>query len=173
MQDTPIGDYSYKRRLKYMLAYKSILTKFLIGEPYSVCNVDDILVHVNVTCQGRRHPSWGNQVFLALAHIGTRWRREWALRSPDFFRMMGIRIPQGISPFPVAPNLGGQNQKHKTCYFSWTNGWIISNFLSWVYISSMDTWHNTRLFDLTYFSRSQRSKFKTIYKKLACFVTIK
>jgi hypothetical protein len=34
------------------------------------------------------------------------------------------------------------------------------NFYHWY----KDTWHNTQVFDLTYFSRSQRSKFKTYYK---------
>jgi hypothetical protein len=37
--------------------------------------------------------------------------------------------------------------------------------------SSKDTWHNTRDSDLTYFSRSQRSKFKILHW-LARFVTI-
>jgi hypothetical protein len=30
---------------------------------------------------------------------------------------------------------GDQNRKHKKCYDSWTNGWIISKFLSWVYLA--------------------------------------
>jgi hypothetical protein len=29
---------------------------------------------------------------------------------------------------------GGQNWKCKKCYNSWTNGWIISKFLSWVHL---------------------------------------
>jgi hypothetical protein len=43
-----------------------------------------------------------------------------------------------------------------TSAMTWTNDWISTKFLSWV--PPKDTWHYTRVFDLTNFSRSQRSK---------------
>jgi hypothetical protein len=52
----------------------------------------------------------------------------------------------------------GQNRKHKKCYNYWTNGWIISKFVGQV--SNKDTWHNTQVFDFTYFWRSHRSMLK-------------
>jgi hypothetical protein len=56
----------------------------------------------------------------------------------------------------------GPKPKTQKCYFSWTNGWIISKLYMYIgtCTSSKDTWHNTRVFDLTYFSRSQRSTLK-------------
>jgi hypothetical protein len=50
----------------------------------------------------------------------------------------------------------GPKQKTKNWYNSWTNGWIISKD------------KDTQVFDLTYFSRSQRLKFKT-YCKVGLF----
>jgi hypothetical protein len=35
---------------------------------------------------------------------------------------------------------GGQNQKHKKCYDSWTNDWIISKFLSQGYLIRIQAW---------------------------------
>jgi hypothetical protein len=49
---------------------------------------------------------------------------------------------------------GAKTENTKKCYNSWTNGWIISKFVS----CNKDTWHNIWVFDFTYFSRSQKSK---------------
>jgi hypothetical protein len=68
--------------------------------------------------------------------------------------------PDRISNMAMRP--GGHLGKSTKSYYSWTNGWIISKFLSST--SNKDTWHNTPVFYLTYFSRSQRSKFKTNYE---------
>jgi hypothetical protein len=66
--------------------------------------------------------------------------------------------------------------KRRTSSYSWTNGWIISKFLSWVHLIKIHgmipgflIWPT---FDLTYFWRSQqRSKFETA-PVLARFITI-
>jgi hypothetical protein len=69
--------------------------------------------------------------------------------------------PSCFSPILfLAWSLGGQTRKHKNCYNSWTNGWDrLQIFI--IGTSNKGTWHNPRVFDLTYFWRSKRSKFKT------------
>jgi hypothetical protein len=69
--------------------------------------------------------------------------------------------PDRISNMAVRP--GGHIGKSTKSYYSWTNGWIISKFFI-IGMSNKDTWHNTTVFYLTYFSRSQRSKFETNYE---------
>jgi hypothetical protein len=56
----------------------------------------------------------------------------------------------------------GAKTENAECNNSWTNGWIISKFYHGYCTSNNDTGHYTRAFDLTNFSRSQRSKFSVV-----------
>jgi hypothetical protein len=61
-------------------------------------------------------------------------------------------------------------RKHKKSYYFWTNSSIDSKFLSWV-DRCKDTWHNTQVFDLTYFSRSLWGQSSIWITQLARFVS--
>jgi hypothetical protein len=58
---------------------------------------------------------------------------------------------------------GGHLGKATKCSYSWTKCLDHLQILI-IGTSNKDTWHNTWVFDLTYFSRSQRSKFETKYE---------
>jgi hypothetical protein len=105
---------------------------------------------------------WGHYVFTQdvvrkrfvsarwLNHVSSGWFKFSVVGVGSLSKTRAVPHPRWLLQQPY--------WKHKKCYYSWTNGSIELKFLSWVE-SSMDTWHNTWVFDLTYFSKSLRSKF--------------
>jgi hypothetical protein len=65
--------------------------------------------------------------------------------------------------FKVTEVKYGHLGKSTKSYYSWTK-WLDHLQMFIIGSSNKHTWHNTPVFDLTYFSRSQWSKFETNYE---------
>jgi hypothetical protein len=99
----------------------------------------------------------GLQIWLPGAHLGKPTESYWP---ETLYVLLGKSNSQTTFRSSLIFGLVTRGPKLKTQKVLWhlTNGWIISKFLCTFH---KDTWHYTQVFYLTYFWRSQRSKFKT------------